>query len=83
MNVKVLGSGCAACLSMFNDVIRTIDRYQWNVEVEYVHDITRIMPYGVMSTPVLVSDEKVVMVGHHGTSKIEQALHNAVNSRGK
>jgi len=79
MNVKVLGSGCAACKSMFNDVIRIVDRNSWNVEVEYVQDITRIMSYGVMSTPVLVIDEKVVMVGHHGFSKIEQALQNAVN----
>lgn len=82
MNVKVLGSGCAACKSMFHDVIHIIDRYHWNVEVEYVQDLDRIMSYGVMSTPVLVVDEKVVMVGHHGTRKIEQALQNAANSQG-
>jgi small redox-active disulfide protein 2 len=79
MNVKVLGSGCAACKSMFNDVLRIVDRNHWNIEVEYVQDITKIMSYGVMSTPVLVVDEKVVMVGHHGSSKIEQALQNAAN----
>jgi len=79
MNVKVLGSGCASCKSMFNDVTRIVDRNSWNVEVEYVQDIARIMSYGVMSTPVLVIDEKVVMVGHHGLSKIEQALQNAIN----
>lgn len=35
-----------------------------------------------MATPVLVIDEKVVMVGHHGFGKIEQALQNAANSQG-
>ena len=50
MNVKVLGSGCAACKSMFNDVIHIVDRNHWNFEVEYVQDITRIMSYGVMAT---------------------------------
>ena len=82
MKVKILGSGCAACKSMFNDVIRIVDRNHWNIEVEYVQDITRIMSYGVMATPVLVIDEKVVMVGHHGFGKIEQALQNAANSQG-
>lgn len=82
MIVKVLGTGCAVCKSMFNDVIRIVDQKSWNVEVEYVQDIPRIMSYGVMTTPVLVIDEKVIMVGHHGLSKIEQALQNAVNSKG-
>jgi predicted DsbA family dithiol-disulfide isomerase len=31
----------------------------------------------VMATPVLVINEKVVMVGQRGTSKIEQALREA------
>lgn len=81
MNVIVLGAGCAACKSMYKDVLRIVDHNGWNVEVEYVQDIARIMSYGVMSTPVLVIDEKVVMVGHHGLSKIEQALKNAVNAQ--
>ena len=59
---------------MFNDVVRIVDRNSWDVKVEYVQDIVRIMSYGVMATPVLVINEKVVMIGHHGLSKIEQAL---------
>ena len=76
MDVKILGSGCAACQSMYNDVNRIIARNNWqNIDVEYVQDIQRIVAYGVMSTPVLVINEKIVMVGHRGTTKIEQALH--------
>ena len=75
MDVKILGSGCAACQSMYNDVNRIIARYGWlEVNVEYVQDIQQIMSYGVMATPVLVINEKVAMVGHRGVSKIEQAL---------
>ena len=80
MNVKILGSGCPSCRSMYNDVTRVIARNAWKIEVEYVQDIERIMAYGVMATPALVIDEKVVMVGHRGSSKIEQALRNEVNS---
>lgn len=79
MNVKILRSGCPACRSMVNDVTRMIARNGWKVVVEYVQDIERIMSYGVISTPVLVIDEKVVMVRHRGSSKIEQALHDALS----
>ncbi len=75
MDVKVLGTGCASCQSMYNDVNRIIQRNGWQaIQVEYVQDIERIMSYGVMATPVLVINEKVVMVGHRGATKIEDAL---------
>jgi predicted DsbA family dithiol-disulfide isomerase len=66
---------------MYNDVTRIIARNGWMVDVEYVQDIDRIMSYGVMATPVLVIEEKVVMVGHHGSSKIEQVLRTAIDSQ--
>jgi small redox-active disulfide protein 2 len=81
MNVKILGSGCPSCRSMYNDVTRIIDRNGWKVDVDYVQDIERIISYGVMVTPVMVIDEKVVMVGHRGHSKIEQALRKAMEAQ--
>ena len=75
MDVKILGSGCSSCQSMYNDVNRIIARNGWQgINVEYVQDIQRILSYGVMSTPVLVINEKIVMVGHRGAAKIEHAL---------
>lgn len=81
MKVKILGTGCASCRSMYNDVTRIVARNGWEVEVEYVQDLEKILAYGVMATPVLVIDEKVAMVGHRGSSKIEQVLQNAVNAQ--
>ena len=37
------------------------------------------MAYGVMATPALVIEEKVIMVSHRGSSKIEQALRSTVS----
>jgi hypothetical protein len=60
---------------MYNDVIRSIERNGWQeVNVEYVRDLQRIMSYCVMATPVLVINEKIVMIGQRGATKIEQAL---------
>ncbi len=81
MNIKILGTGCPSCQSMYNDVNRIIARNGWkNVDVEYVQDLSRILSYGVMSMPVLVIGEKVAMVGHRGAKEIEAALQAAVNS---
>ncbi len=75
MNIKILGTGCPSCKSMYNDVNRIIARNGWqNIEVEYVQDIQRIMSYGVMATPVLVIDEKVTMVGNRWRGKNRAGL---------
>jgi small redox-active disulfide protein 2 len=74
MNVKILGTGCPSCQSMYSTVNQIVAREKMNAEVEYVKDIERIMSYGVMSTPALVINEKVVMLGFRGATKIEQAL---------
>ena len=40
MDVKILGTGCASCQSMYNDVNRIIARNGWQgIQVEYVQDI--------------------------------------------
>ena len=74
MDVKLLGAGCASCRRMVSDVDRLVARLRLEARVEYVTDVERIMAYGVLSTPALVIDEKVVMVGHRGAAKIEQVL---------
>lgn len=77
MNIKVLGVGCSSCQRMLDDVKRIIQRNGWqNIQVEYVQDIERILGYGVMSTPALVIQDQVVLVGYRGMDKIEQTIKN-------
>lgn len=77
MNVKILGVGCSVCQSMYSTVTQIIARENMKAEVEYVTDIEKILSYGVLSTPALVINEKVVMLGYRGARKIEQALREA------
>ena len=70
----MLGAGCASCKRMFSDVHRLIAQLNLDARVDYVTDVEKIMSYGVMSTPVLVINKQVVIVGHRGAKKIEQAL---------
>lgn len=63
MKVKVLGTGCAKCNKLYEETKKAIEEAGVNAELEKVEDIDGIMSYGVMMTPALVIDEKVVSSG--------------------
>lgn len=63
MNIKVLGTGCKKCKELEANVNEAINQSGTEATIEKIEDIPSIMKYGVMSTPALVIDEKVVSVG--------------------
>lgn len=64
MKIKVLGSGCAKCKSLEKLTWETVNELNLDAEVEKVEDIVQIMGYGIMVTPALVINEKVVVKGY-------------------
>jgi predicted DsbA family dithiol-disulfide isomerase len=78
ITIKVLGTGCVTCKRLLSDVNDMITKNHWQAQVEYVTDIQAILSYGVMSTPALVVNEKVLMTGYSGTAKVEQALQREI-----
>jgi predicted DsbA family dithiol-disulfide isomerase len=62
---------------MYSTVTQIVARENMKAEVEYVTDIEKILSYGLLSTPALVINEKIVMLGYLGARKIEQALREA------
>ncbi|MCG3728136.1 thioredoxin family protein [Vibrio cincinnatiensis] len=60
---KVLGSGCANCVNTARLIEKIAGEQGVEVKVEKVTDLETIMNYGVMSTPGVVMDEKVVHSG--------------------
>jgi small redox-active disulfide protein 2 len=63
MIIKILGTGCKRCKALEQNVREAISSAQVNATVEKVEDIPSIVRYGVMSTPALTIDEKVVSAG--------------------
>jgi small redox-active disulfide protein 2 len=63
MEIKVLGTGCAKCKSLEKKVLESVASLNIDANVSKVEDIYQIMKYGVMRTPALVIDEKVVLSG--------------------
>lgn len=62
-SIKVLGSGCKNCHTLYENTKEAVKEAGASVEVEYVTDMQKVMGYGVMSMPALVINEKVVSSG--------------------
>jgi len=61
--IKVLGSGCRNCEITANAIALAAKEAGVSIELEKVTDIAEIMSYGVMSTPGVVVDGKLVHAG--------------------
>ncbi len=62
-SVKVLGSGCAKCNALEAATKAALEQLGMDSTIDHVTDFSQIAAYGVMSTPALVVDGKVVAYG--------------------
>ena len=63
MNIKVLGGGCKCCESILTSVKEAVAAKEIDAEIEYITDMEKILEFGVMSTPALMIDGKIVSAG--------------------
>lgn len=63
MKIQILGTGCAKCKKMTEVAEKAATDLGIDYEIEKVTEIVDIMQFGVMSTPGLVIDGKVVVAG--------------------
>ncbi|MDD2898317.1 MAG: thioredoxin family protein [Desulfuromonadaceae bacterium] len=63
MKIEVLGTGCAKCKTLYDNVKKAVEESGTTAEIIKVEEILKIMAYGVMSTPALVIDGTVVFSG--------------------
>jgi len=63
MEIKVLGTGCPKCKTLEKNTRDAIAGLELDATISKVEDIVDIMSYGIMSTPALVIDGKVVVKG--------------------
>ena len=63
MRIQVLGTGCAKCKTLTANAEQAVRELGLEVKVEKVEDLKEIMKLGVMTTPALVLDGKVLAAG--------------------
>ena len=75
MNIKVLGGGCKCCEAILASVKEAVAAKEIDAEIGYITDMQKIMECGVMSTPALMIDGKIVSAGRAiKTKEIEKLL---------
>lgn len=63
MIIKILGLGCKNCVALKENTEAALKETGIGAKVVKVQDMKDIVSYGVMQTPALVIDEKVVSLG--------------------
>jgi small redox-active disulfide protein 2 len=63
LQIKVLGMGCTQCHSLTQTIMELLTELDFPADLDHVTDIKEIAKYGVMGSPGLVINAKVVAVG--------------------
>jgi len=63
MNIKIIGTGCDKCDKLYENTKLAIDELGLNVDIEKVEDLIEMVKLGVMSSPSLMIDGKLVVSG--------------------
>lgn len=62
-SIKILGTGCAKCNALETATKAALERLGMDTTIDHVTDFSLIAAYGVMTTPALIVDGKVVSYG--------------------
>jgi len=87
MKIQVLGSGCEKCKKLYEIVQKLVKDLGLKAEVEYItgdKGMQAIIEMGVMSSPVLAIEGKVVMTGFtNDFNKIRNILTSGQKAENK
>jgi small redox-active disulfide protein 2 len=76
MEIKVLGTGCPRCKTLEKTTRDVVAEMGIEANIEKEEDIVKIMGYGIMHTPALVINGKVVLSGRvPSASEIKEAIN--------
>ena len=64
MKIQILGTGCPKCKKLGELADQAAKELGLEYEIEKVTGIPEIMEFGVMTTPALAVDGKVLAAGH-------------------
>ncbi len=74
MRFEVIGSGCRKCMELEKRVREAVAGIGLKAEVVHTYDVNRLIELGVVSTPALVLDGKVILSGMLPTTEYLTSL---------
>lgn len=80
MKIEILGTGCKRCNDLYETVKKVVEETQSTATITKVEDIMEIMNFGVMTTPAVVIDGKIIS---QGSIPKESEIENWLSENGK
>ncbi len=74
MEIKVLGTGCIGCKTLYANVETAIKELNLDATLVKEEDLMKIMEFNVMTLPALVIDGKVVAKGKLSLAEVKNIL---------
>ena len=79
LSIKVLGPGCANCVKVAEMAQKAVNTLSVEAQIEKVTEIPEIIKYGILATPGLVINEKLVCAGRIPTvAEVTTRVTNAL-----
>lgn len=69
MIIKVIGEGCKDCDKLYENVIEAVNELNLDAKVEKVEDLIEIVKLGVMTSPSVMVNGKLVVSGNVASTK--------------
>ena len=63
MKITIIGSGCPTCKALHDKVSKLKEDGKVKADIEYIKDVNELIKRGIMGSPALLVDGKVVNVG--------------------
>jgi len=76
MKIQILGSGCPSCKNLYKTTETAVKELNINAKVEYINDITKLIEMGIMQSPALLIDNKLVTTGFLSLEKVKEVIKN-------
>ena len=71
---KVLCTGCTKCKKLYELVQKILIDHKQNTQLEYINDIMQIVELGILTTPALVLNDKVLHTGSFSEEQIKALI---------
>lgn len=79
MEIKILGTGCSRCKSLYATVEKVVNELGIDAKLVKEEDMEKILTYNVLALPALVIDGKVVSRGSISESDVRELLTRVSN----
>jgi small redox-active disulfide protein 2 len=74
MTIQVLGPGCKRCAALHQNTVAAAAQLGIDTPVEQIHDYAEMARLGIMSTPALAVDGRVLMAGNVPSADLVREL---------